>query len=612
MNIKNILFTIFPFLEWLPKLKNKDILYDDILAWITVALVVIPQSMAYAQLAWLDKIEIWLYTAFIWVIVAGLFWSSKQMSTGPVTIVSLMTASTIWALITKVWWTEIDYIAFCSVLALFSWVFYLLLSLLRLWVIVDFLSHPVVSGFTNAIAIITITSQLPKILWIHINKTWHYFSDIVLLAKEAFSGPHIATFLFWVLSILLLVFLKELNKKLPRVLILLIISISISYMLRDYWLNISIVWEIPNNLPKFNFPMASKSLNLLNSRDIINLFISAMIIWLIWFTETISVSKFISTKTKEPVSTNRELVWQWLANIMSSFFWWYWVAWSFSKSAVNMRVWAKTGFSSIVTWLIVLITILFFTKFLYYLPNATLAAIIIVAVFSLIKIDVFIQTFKADIHDGIAWVITFILTLLLSPNVDLWIMAWVVISLWLFIYRSMRPKLSWVSMFKDGTLRDSDLFWLKDSKKVSILRFDWSIFFANVWHFESSILEHIAEKKKIKYIILDMELVNNIDYTWQESLELLIYRLKEDWIKVYLTDLRTNLMDKLTKSWFIKKVWAKNIYTKVEDALEKIKKKLWKKKDDDIEPLEDYSPDKKKKPEIEKEVIKKIEKVNKE
>ncbi len=610
MKIKNVLLNIFPFLNWLPKLKNKDILYSDILAGITVALVIIPQSMAYAQLAWLNKIEIWLYTAFIWVIIAAIFWSSKQMSTWPVTIISLMTASTIGQLITKVWWNENDYIVFCSLLAFFIWIFYLILSLLRLWVIVDFLSHPVVSGFTNAIAIITITSQLPKILWINIDKTWNYFSDIILLIKETLSWPHAVTFIFWICSIFILILIKRLNSKLPRVLILLVISILISYSLRNYGLNISVVWEIPNTLPSFHFPMMSKSLNLLNSKDIINLFISAMIIWLIWFTETISVSKFISTKTKETVSANKELVWQWLANIISSLFWWYWVTWSFSKTAVNLRSWAITWFSSIITWVMVLITILFFTKFLHYLPNSTLAAIIIVAVFSLIRIDIFIKTFKADIHDWIAWIITFILTLLLSPNVDLWIMAWVVISLWLFVYRSMRPRLSWVSMYKDWTLRDNELFWLKDSKKVSILRFDWSIFFANVWHFESSILEHIAWKDKIKYIILDMELVNNMDFTWQDSLEILIDRLKEEDIKVYLTDLRTNLINKLTKSWFIKKIWEKYIYTKVEDALDKIKKKLWN-KEDDIEPLEDYTPDKKKKPEIEKKVIKKIENANK-
>jgi SulP family sulfate permease len=160
-----------PFIEWVPKLRNKKILRNDITAGITVALVLVPQSMAYAWLAWLP-LEVWLYTAFIPVIIWALFWSSHQMSTWPVTIVSLMTATTLSMMPhTSIEW----YIVYASLLALFIGLFYILLWVLKLWIIVDFLSHPVIVSFTNAVAIITITSQLSKIFWISVSKWWSYF-----------------------------------------------------------------------------------------------------------------------------------------------------------------------------------------------------------------------------------------------------------------------------------------------------------------------------------------------------------------------------------------------------------------------------------------------------
>lgn len=333
----------------------------------------------------------------------------------------------------------------------------------------------------------------------------------------------------------------------------------------------------------------------------------AMVIWIIWFTESISVAKFVWSQTKQRVSANRELIWQWLANISSWLTWWFWVAWSFSKTAVNMRSWAVTGFSSVVTGIVVLITILFFTKFLHNLPVATLAAIIIVAVFSLIKIKPLIRVWEIDKKECVIAIITFVLTLVLTPNVEWWIVLWVLLSLWLFVYRSMRPKLAEISMYKDGEFRDVEVFWLKKSKNVSILRFEWNLYFANAWHFESSILEHISEKKKLKFLILNLELVNNIDYTGLETLEHLIERLREWWTRVYLTNLRTRVIEKLSKSKFIKKFREKHLFTGVEDAIRKIRKKHGDKVD--LNTLEEFKPDKDKEPELEKEVLKNIKDV---
>ena len=594
-----------PFLSWAEKLKEKGVLQRDIIAGISVGLILIPQSMAYADLAGLP-IYVGLYTAFLPVIVGALFGSSGQMSTWPVTIVSLMTATALAPIASS--GTE-WYIVYASLLAFFTGTFYILLWCLRLGVIVDFLSHPVIVWFTNAVAIVTITSQISKIFGVSVDKWSTYIHYIVNLLYSISSNTDILTFTFGLFSIIFLLLSWKFFPKLPRILIVLLLSITVSYIIwfhENYgW---SIIWSIPSQLPGFFNPLSSDFTFQLSFYEIFKLWVFSIIIGLIGFTESISVAKFVSYKTKQRVSANRELIWQWLANITSSFFGWYGVAGSFSKTAVNLKAWAKTGLSSIVTGLMVWGTLLFFTPVLYYIPTATLAAIIIVAVLHMIRFKPLIKSWKIEKHDGIIGFTTFFLTLWFVPDIDKWILIWVLLSLILFIYRSMRPKVTEVALYKDGTYRDIDLFWLQTSKDISVYRFDGSLYFANAGFFESEILDYISSKKKIRCVILDMEWINNIDSSAEEILHNLVNRLDNNGVKVYLTGIRTKVLEKLQKSGFMKEFENKRIFTKIEDALEKIEKKYDGKID--IKHLIDYKRDKKKNPELEKEVIKKIEKIS--
>lgn len=594
---KETLHKIFPFLDWIWELKDTKILRADIIAGLTVAFVLIPQSMAYAWLAGLP-IEVWLYTAFIPVLVAGLFGSSKQMATWPVTIVSLMTATALaWVASTNPEW----YIIYASLLAFFIWIFYLLLWVLRLGVIVDFLSHPVIVGFTNAVAIITITSQAWKIFGISYDKWSNYFEWVYNLLSTAISNTHIETFIFWLTSIFILISLAKFAPKLPRVLILLVIATFSSYYLGFDW---KIVQGIPSALPSFNLPFLSDYvINWLKFNEILNLAMFAIIIWLIGFTESISVAKFVWAKTKEKVSANRELIWQWLANISSSLFWWYWVAWSFSKTAVNLRAWAKTWFSSVVTSIVVWITLLYLTPLLYYLPMVTLAAVIMVAVAELIKIEPIIKAYKTEKHDWIVAITTFVITLVLSPSIEMWIAIWVTLSLAFYISRSMRPRFVEVSMYKDWIYRDVEVFWLKTSKNVSVLRFDWVLYFANASYFEDKILELISNKKKLKYVILDLEWMADIDASWIEVLDLLLHRLDSIWVTILITSMRVKVIKKLENYWFLKSFSKKYIFAHIEKALDYIYEKKW--KDIDLEALKDYISKKNVDPEEWRDIIKK-------
>ena len=596
---------IFPFLSWIRELKNPSILKRDIIAGLSVSFILIPQSMAYAQLAGLP-VEVGLYTAFIPVIVAALFWSSPQMSTWPVTIVSLMTATALAPIATS---GSEGYIAYASLLAFFTGCIYLLIWNLRLGVIVDFLSHPVIVGFTNAAALLTITSQLAKIFGVNSEAWTNYIFTLYNLFYSIVTHTHAPTLICGILSISFLVLVWKYFKKVPKVLILLVSSISISYFLwysEIYWGKI--VQYIPSDLPHISLNFLSTSLSQLGFLDILRLGLFSIVIGLIGFTESISVAKFVSYTTKRPLNANKELIGQWLANLASSFFWGYGVAGSFSKTAVNLKAGASTGFTSVVTGLMVWCTLLFFTPFLAHLPIATLAAIIIVAVSHMIRFSPLIMAWKIEKHDSVIWFVTFFTTLIFVPNIELGVLIGIFLSLILFIYRSMRPKVIELWLYKDNTYRDVDLFGLKTSPDIWVYRFDWSLFFANAGFFESEILNFIAERKKISYVILDFEWVNNIDSSAEEMLWNLISQLKDNDVKVYVTGVRTKVFEKLSVSKFIKKFWEKRIMLNIGEALDRIEKKSEKKLD--FSPLKEYEKDKKKEPELEKKVIKEIEKIS--
>lgn len=588
--------------QFFPKNFSKTI-KNDTFAGITVALVLIPQSMAYAGLAWLP-IEVGLYTAMIPVIIAAIFWSCSQMSTWPITIISLMTAAVLWSFGDL---SSQQYIQYASLLAFCTWIFYLILRALRLWIIVDFLSHPVILWFTNAVCILTIMSQLSKIFWVSIDKGNNFFEYTFNIITTVFQNIDIPTLIVSIFSILFLLIAGKLIPKFPKVLWVMVLAIIWSYY---FWFESNYWWEIvhiiPNHLPSLQIPFFNEYIFDLNIQQWWKIILYSMIIWFIAFTQTIWVAKFVWYKTKQKISANKELVWQWLANISSSMFGWYGVAGSFSKTAVNMRSWAQTSFSSVVTGIIVCISLLFLTPYLYHLPVATLWAVVIVAVFWLIKFSPIVDAWKVEKHDAYIAIITFILTLLFSPNLERAILIGVILSLALYIYRTMRPKIVEVSMYKDGEYRDCELFGLKTSKCVSVVRVDGDVYFANSGYFEDEVLELVSEKEKLKAIIFDFEWMNNIDSSWIQMLKNLTFRLKSMWLKLYITNMRVWVYQKLDKIWFVKDFWEHHFYNEINNAIEHVIQKFWKKSD--VQMLLEYQKDKNKTPILTKKTRKKFKK----
>jgi len=558
MKVKNVVIDFFqnlrvsfvPFLDWMGELKDPAVLKADAMAGLTVALVLIPQSMAYAQLAGLP-VYYGLYASFLPGMIAAIFGSSRQLATGPVAVVSLLTASALEPIAGA---NPEAYLTYAVILALFVGVFQLLLGLFKLGVLVNFLSHPVVIGFTNAAAIIIATSQISKLFGVTVEKAAHHYETVWRVLEAAATGTHMPTLLMGILSLAILILMKKFLPRWPNVLFAVVITTVIAWLFDFKGMGGAVVGSIPDGLPGFVFPDAQWS-------EISGLMGTAVAIGLIGFMEAISIAKAMAARTQQKLDPNQELVGQGLANLASGFFQGYAVSGSFSRSAVNINAGAITGFSSIVTGIVVGITLLWLTPLLFHLPQATLASVIVMAVVNLVKIEPIKYAWKVQKHDGIVAVVTFILTLLLAPHLENGIIVGVLLSLGLFLHRTMRPRIAMLSRHPDGTLRDAKIHDLKMCPHISIIRFDMSLYFANTGYFEDTILEHVAAHQEARYIIIDAESINHIDATGEEMLHSLAKALDESGVEflfartklqVLAVLMRTGFVDELGKDHFLR------------------------------------------------------------
>ncbi len=525
---------LFPFLLWSRQLKQGSHLRADIIAGITVALVLIPQSMAYAQLAGLPP-YIGLYAALWPPIIAALFGSSHQLSTGPVAIVSLMTATALEPLASM---GSEGFLAYAVLLAILIGLFQLGLGLLRMGVLVDLLSHPVVLGFTNAAALIIASSQLNKIFGVDIPNGAQHYETIWNTLVAALTQTHALTLLMALFAFTIIFGLLKYAAKAPSVLIVVAITTTVSAFSGFADAGGAVIGTIPAGLPDLSLPT-------LNWGIISQLLSSAVVIALVGFMEAISIAKAMATSTRQRLDADQELIGQGLSNIASGLFSGYPVSGSFSRSAVNINAGAVTSLSSIITGLTVAAALLWLTPYLYHLPQATLAVIIIMAVIRLIKISPFFHIWKVQRHDGIVALVTFALTLLLAPHLDYGILAGIGLSLILFLYRTMRPRFSELSRYSDGTLRDIEIYDLPTSEKISIIRFDGALYFANAGFFESQVLAVEAANPRLRFIIIDGGGITQIDATGEEILHHLIKRLHEAGIEVLMARAKKQVVDTL-------------------------------------------------------------------
>jgi SulP family sulfate permease len=480
---------LLPFLDW-PRFTAATV-GADLVAGVTVSLVAIPQSLAYAQLAGVPAYY-GLYAAFIPSMIGVLFGSSALLSTGPVAMTSLITAASVTALRPQ---GLDEFYAYVTLLALLSGLFQLGFGLARAGVLMSLVSHPVLMGFINAGALIIALSQLPALMGVSTRQTEHLLLDTWNTVSRM-DLLHELSLAFGAAAIVLLLAFKKFAPRLPGVLITVALLTWTSYATGFAERGGRVVGKIPTGLPDFVIPQ-------LGWEPIKALIPAAFVVALISFMEAMSSCKVIAVKTRTPWSENQELTGQGLAKIAAAFCQSMPVSGSFSRSALNLACNARTGLSSLCAAAAVLLTLLFFTPYMYHLPKPVLAAMIMLAVLHLIDVRALHKAWLAGNEDGFAGTATFLATLAFAPNIQNGILTGIMISLGAFIYGRMRPTVAVVSMHPDGMLRDVQRYKIpRLHPQIGALRFDASLYFANASFFEDAVLRLEREDRGIKYILI--------------------------------------------------------------------------------------------------------------
>ncbi len=554
---RGLLGNVSPFLDWIRELKDPAVRRADITAGITVALVLVPQSMAYAQLAGLPA-HYGLYASFLPVAIASLFGSSRQLATGPVAVVSLLTASALGPLAAD---NPDAYLGYAVTLALLVGLVQLALGIIRLGFMIAFLSHPVVLGFTNAAAIIIATSQLGKLFGVEAGATDQQYEAVWQMMVLAFESPHWPTISITLLALAVILAVKRYSPNLPNVLIAVAVTTLVSWVVGFEGAGGEVVGNIPRGLPDFQWPQ----MDFAGTTQLLGI---AITIALIGFMEAISIAKAMAVQTRQRLDANQELIGQGLGNLAASCFQGYAVAGSFSRSAVNIESGAVTGFSAVVTSATVGLTLLLLTPLLHHLPQATLAIIIIMAVGGLVKLRPMIHAWKAQRHDGIVALTTFVLTLAFAPNLETGIVAGVLLSLGLYIYRTMSPSIYSLSRHQDGSLRETGGDDGLECPKIAILRFEGALFFANTTYFENKVLERVAAMPQLTCIIVDAVAINELDATGEAMLRTLSETLASRDIAVLFARAQGTVMDALRRTGFIEQEGEHRFFHSRADALQ--------------------------------------------
>ncbi len=657
---------IFPFLNWLPP--SRATLRADVVAGITVALVLVPQSMAYAQLAGMPA-HYGLYTAFLPVLVGALWGSSGQLASGPVAVVSLLTAAALTPLAAQ---GSPEYVTLAIALAFLVGCIQLALGAFRLGFVVNFLSHPVIAGFTSAVAIVIALSQLSKVLGVPMPRSDVFLLDVWGVLQQ-WRDTHLATFAFGAVALAAMAAFRRFLPRWPGVLITVAIATAISaatgferstagaveqladpearalaaevldsrdriqalegerlvkqaelartdrsqpagsqraaalnYEIELLGLRIAdrtaenrrhlnllrklafeqapdasgkaayhpagsvaagdgthwriqsleragirfqgggeVVGLIPGGLPEPRLPQ-------LDLGTLASLLLTALVISMVGFMEAISIAKAIAARTRQRIDPNQELLGQGLANLAGSVSQCYPASGSFSRSAVNFQAGARTGLASVVTAGVVMLTLLFLTPLLYHLPQAALAAVIMMAVFSLMQIGGIRHAWKAHRHDGMAGALTFVAALALAPHLDIAILFGAGLSVLLFLYRSMRPRVHARPLSED----------------VIAVRFDGQLYFANVPFFEDSLLDISARFPKARHILVLAGGINQIDASGDEAIRLLAERLRENGVGFAFSGVKEQVLDVLRATGTLSAIGEDNIFDHEDQALD--------------------------------------------
>ncbi len=563
------LASLLPILQW-GRGYGRQALTNDLVAAVIVTIMLIPQSLAYALLAGLPP-EMGLYASILPLVIYALFGTSRTLAVGPVAVVSLMTAAAVGKLALP---GSADYVLAAITLAFLSGVILLVMAVLRLGFLANFLSHPVIAGFITASGLIIAVSQLKHILGIEAHGHTLITLGTSLVGglgavnpATAVIGIGAAAFLFWVRS-----GLKPLLIRFglaPRVADILAKSgpvAAVAVTTLATWLfalnghGVAIVGGVPNGLPPLQLP--SFDLNIWSG-----LIMAALLISVIGFVESVSVAQTLAAKRRQRIDPNQELVGLGGANLASAFSGGYPVTGGFARSVVNFDAGAETPAAGAFTAVGIAIATVALTPLLTYLPKATLAATIIVAVLSLVDFSILRRTWFYSKADFAAVAATILLTL--GVGVEVGVSAGVALSVALFLYKTSRPHIAEVGRVP-GTehFRNINRHSVETDPSVVTLRVDESLYFANARYLEDIIYDRVATDRALRHVVLMCSAVNEIDGSALESLEAINHRLDDLGVAFHLSEVKGPVMDRLKRTGFLQALTGQVFLSQYQAAIE--------------------------------------------
>ena len=542
----------FPVLTW-GRAYTRSALSNDLMAALIVTIMLIPQSLAYALLAGLPP-EAGLYASIVPIMLYAVFGTSRALAVGPVAVVSLMTAAALSNIVEQ---GTMGYAVAALSLAGLSGIILLAMGLFRLGFVANFLSHPVIAGFITASGIIIAASQLKHILGI--NAEGHNLLELVISIIEHLSetnwitaiiGILATTFLFWVRKGLKPLLTKlGLGSTLTGVMVkagpvLVVVATTLAVWLFDLSeIGVKIVGEVPQSLPPLTLPSFSP--------DVLGqLLLPAFLISIIGFVESISVAQTLAAKKRQRIDPDQELIGLGAANIGASLTGGFPVTGGFSRSVVNFDAGAETPAAGAFTAIGLAIAALALTPLIFFLPKATLAASIIVAVLSLVDFSILKRSWSYSKADFAAVLATILITL--GMGVEAGVSAGVGLSILLHLYKSSKPHIAEVGQVP-GTEHFRNILRHKvlTHPKIVTLRVDESLYFANARFLEEKIQNRVASDKNVRHVILQCSAINEIDFSALESLEAINERLGEMDVKLHLSEVKGPVMDHLQRAHFL-------------------------------------------------------------
>ncbi len=559
-----------PVLDWLPRYRSADA-PGDLIAGAVVAVMLVPQGMAYAMLAGLPP-QIGLYASIVPLILYGAFGSSRTLSVAPVAIVSLMVASTLGGLAEA---GTPAYVAGALVLAGLSGVILIAMGVARMGVLTAFLSHSVISGFTSAAALVIGLSQLKHLLGIDIPRS-SLFVDVAAAAIPRLAETNFATAVIGLGAVgLLLLMRKPLAQMLSHLgvaqsviapvtktgplVVVILGTLAVWLFGLDRAAGVGIVGVIPGGLPPLGLPAFDPDM-------MVELAPAALLIAIVGFLESVSVAKALASKRRQKIDANQELVALGMANLGAAFSSGYPVTGGFSRSVVNFTAGANTPLAAIVTALLIGATVLLLTPLFHFLPRAVLAAVIMVAVASLIDIRTFRHAWAYNKADAVALAATFLAVL--AAGIEPGIIFGIALSLALFLWRTSRPHFAVVGRVgKTEHFRNIKRHEVHTCPHVLAIRVDESLYFANASYLEDHLLKEVADNERIEHVVLICSAVNFIDASALETLETVITELRDAGVTLHFAEVKGPVTDRLARTNFLEHLKPGTIYLSTHEAM---------------------------------------------